>query len=334
MKPFHPPRNLPVRLVELGATPPAESQAVYHALAEAMTPEQPDTVVLTRPASAYLCLGYHQVFESVLDAGVCRRRGLPVLRRRVGGGATYLDADQLFYQFIFHHSRVPANFRRTYQYLLGGPVAALNTLGLAARLHELNEVEVGEARVAGVGGGQIGEACVVVGNYLLDFDYGAMTEVWAAPWPSFRELAGNALRAHVSGLRRLKPGLDEAALNARLKEALPAALGRPLQPGALTDREKELARNIGERLGGKAYLGLHRERGTAPMRSLKVSARAHIHGVEGRSDGTPLQASLFLFEQHVREARVMEAPGGARMHQLETRLQGMDLPAARDLLEE
>ena len=136
----------------------------------------------------------------------------------------------------------------------------------------------------------------------------------------------------MTGLRGLRPGLDEADLTARLKEALPAALGRPLRPGVLTEREKELARAIGGRLGGQAYLQMHRERGTAPMRSLKVSARAHIHGLEGSNGGTPLQASLFLFEQRVREVRVREVAGGARMHRLETRLRGMDLPAARDLL--
>jgi len=196
-----------------------------------------------------------------------------------------------------------------------------------------NEVGVGDARAAGIGGGQIGEACVVVGNHLLDFDHDAMIEAWATPWPSFRELAGNALRAHGSGLRRLRPGLDEAALNARLKETLPEAPVRPLQPGALTDREKESARTIGGRLGGKPCLAMHRERGTPPMRSLKVSARAQIHGVEGKSDGPPLQASLFLFEPQVRQARVMAAAGEDRMHQLENRLRGMELPAARALLE-
>ncbi|NIU14771.1 MAG: lipoate--protein ligase family protein, partial [candidate division Zixibacteria bacterium] len=96
-----------IRLLNLGPTASWRTQAVYHATAEMMTADSPDTIIICQPLTPYLCLGYHQVFDSVLDRHECERRNLPVVRRRVGGGTTYLDANQLFYQCIFHHSRVP-----------------------------------------------------------------------------------------------------------------------------------------------------------------------------------------------------------------------------------
>ncbi|GIR32358.1 MAG: hypothetical protein CM15mP45_16540 [Deltaproteobacteria bacterium] len=47
----------------------------------------------------------------------------------------------------------------------------LNQLGLDGRLRAMNEVEANSMRIAGIGGGRVGDAMVVVGNLLLDFDY-------------------------------------------------------------------------------------------------------------------------------------------------------------------
>lgn len=321
----------PVRLIDLGPTEPATSQAVYHALAERMDAGQPDTVLLTSPAAPYLCLGWHQVYDAVLDRAEAERRGLPVLRRRVGGGATYLDAEQLFYQFVFHAGRLPANFRTVYARLLAAPIAALRAAGLAAALHDVNEVEVEGVRVAGIGGGALGEAAVVVGNYLLDFDYDAMTAVWQVPWPAFRELAGAALRRHVAGLRRWRPGDTLHDWRDRLVAALPEALGRPVEPGALTPAEWEHAGRVAARLGAPEFLALHRERGTAPMRRLKVSARAYTQALEGRLPGTDaaVRVTLTLVDGRVRAARVESAMDGARHPCVEEALAGLELPAAQ-----
>src|SRR5574341_1125715 len=97
----------PIRLLNLGPTHWLHTQSVYHAVAELMSVESPDTIILAQPLQPYLCVGYHQELDSVLDREACTAMGLPIVRRRVGGGATYLDVNQLFYQCVFHHSRVP-----------------------------------------------------------------------------------------------------------------------------------------------------------------------------------------------------------------------------------
>ncbi len=52
----------PIRLLNLGLVPPLQTQSVYHALAENMTRDSQDVIILCRPNAPYLCLGYHQVF--------------------------------------------------------------------------------------------------------------------------------------------------------------------------------------------------------------------------------------------------------------------------------
>ena len=176
----------PIRLLNLGSIPPWQTQAIYHALAKRMSTDTRDVVLICRPNAPYLCLGYHQIFESIFDTAECERRGLPVLRRRLGGGATYLDQNQLFYQIVFHHSRTPVMLKELYAFALKAPVATLRRLGLNAELHDTNEIEVSGKRIAGTGGGRIGEASVVVGNRLFDFDFEAMSSVWRDTWPPFR----------------------------------------------------------------------------------------------------------------------------------------------------
>ena len=163
------PREAAIRLLSLGSTHWLRTQSVYHALAETMRAGSPDTIILTQPAQAYLCLGYHQELASVLDRAACEQMGLPITRRRVGGGATYLDANQLFYQCVFHHSRVPPVVDRAYARLLAAPIATLRALDLNAELRGENEIEVGcdpiarksnrgrpGKRIAGIGGGRMG----------------------------------------------------------------------------------------------------------------------------------------------------------------------------------
>ena len=86
---------------------------------------------------------------------------------------------------------------------LAAPVNTLKRLGLNAELRDTNEIEVDGKRIAGTGGGRIGEACVVVGNLLFDFDFEAMTAVWRTPSSSFRLLAEQALRQQLITLNQL-----------------------------------------------------------------------------------------------------------------------------------
>ena len=322
----------PVRLIRLGLSDPGRSQAVYHALAEGMTAHSPDTVILTQPDSPYLCVGYHQPLDTVLNRAECARLGLPILRRRVGGGATYLDSNQLFYQFVFHHSRVPANFKACYELTLATPVATLRRLGLAGELRDVNEVEVGGRRIAGIGGGRIGEANVVVGNFLIDFDYDAMAAVWQVPWPSFRSLARQALEQCVTTFRRELGAVSPGEVNSIFAELLPTVLERPVEPGELTDEEEQRAGEVAARLGSRAYLDLHAESHRGPMRSLKVSSRGHIHADTRTLPTCQLQASLYVHDGVISTA-VLESHPPQDWKGTERRLQGLPLADWASVLE-
>lgn len=322
----------PVRLLDLGLVDAWQTQAVYHALAEQMTDESPDTLIICRPRSPYLCLGYHQVYDAVFDRAECERRGLPVFRRRVGGGGTYLDADQLFYQCVFHHRRAPALAGAIYAQMLAAPVAALRRLGLNATLRDVNEIEIDGLRIAGTGGGRIGEASVVVGNILFDFDYETMAQVWRAPWAAFRDLAAAALRERVTTLRRLLGAVSIADVQPLLLAAFAQAFGRSLAPGALTAAEEVYARQVADRLASPSFLALHNDGAPlAPLRPLKIAAGVFIHAVESEVGGVHVRASLHVHDHQIIAARIESTPP-YRWEAAASALQGAPLRSWADVV--
>jgi len=299
----------PIRLLNLGVIPPLQTQSVYHALAENMTRDSQDVIIICRPNAPYLCLGYHQVFENTFDADECERRGLPVLRRRLGGGATYLDSNQLFYQCIFHHTRMPAMLKDIYALGLAAPVNTLKRLGLNAELRDINEIEVDGKRIAGTGGGQIGEACVVVGNLLFDFNFEAMTAVWRTPSSSFRLLAEKALRQQLVTLNQLAVTTSLEEITEMLINDFSGTFKRPLQVDTLTTEEIESANEAAKELISADFLALHKEGSNrAPMRSLKISARAFIHAEETRVNTYDVRGSFWLSQDVIQMAKLESNP--------------------------
>ncbi len=272
--------ELPVRLIRAGRIDPGLTQGLYHCLAKGMTESSDDTVILCSPSSPYLCIGYHQVLKSVLDTEVCEALNLPIMRRVLGGGTTFLDKNQIFYQCIFHHSRVPWRADKVYQMMLDAPVMVLNRMGLRGRLRAGNEVEANSQRIAGIGGGRVGEAMVVVGNLLLDFDYSLMSSVWKVPDQPFRNLALETMEERVGTLNKLGCDHTLESLESHLAGAFAESLERPLREQQLKSEEIQAGRNTASDLSSREFLSLHNPVSTVkPMKSLKISADVFIHHI-------------------------------------------------------
>ncbi len=305
-----------LRLLDLGMVSAARSQAVYHGLAEAMTDDTPDTLVLLTPETPYFCVGYHQDLDAALDTAHCRKVGFPIIRRQLGGGAVYLDSNQLFYQLIVHRSRAPLAVDALYARYLQGAVVALRQLGVAARLTPPNEIEVEGRRIAGTGAGQIGEAVVVVGNILFDFAYDAMARAWQVPSEEFRRLAVDGLRSCLTTLSRelsAAPPVEE--VKSALVSGYADTLDRPVTEGRLTTREVALIQEAETRLTSPEWV--ERE-GTLRQHGLKVSARVTVHEASQPTDSGSLRLTVRL-----KDGLIDDLHAAPRHHHLEQSLNGL-----------
>ncbi len=324
-----------IRLIRLGLTEAWKTQAVYHAVAGMMTEESPDTIILCRPDTPYLCLGYHQVFDDVFDAASCARLSLPVYRRKIGGGGTLLDSGQLFYQCVFHRNRVPAATDRLFAWMLEAPVRVLRGLGLDAELNDINEIRVDHKRIAGTGGGVIGDAVVVVGNILLSFQYDVLPQVWRATGsaPSCA-MAGVALRAHLTTLRAQSLNIPYKDLENLLIGEFSRSLARPLFQGDLTLAEWTAALETRSELTSGEFLHCHpAETGGALMpRPLKIAAGAFLHVETVPAGGGMIHATL-LVEDGVVTAASLESESARDLRTMEQKLHGVTIDRWRNALE-
>lgn len=293
-----------VRLLDFGGVAPLRSQALYHGLAWAATERTPDTIVLCHPTRPYFCVGFHQNPSRELDLDFCRAQGYPVFHRRIGGGSVYLDRDQLFYQVILHSSRAPWRVDAIYQRYLAGPVAALRGLGLPAVLAGSNEIEVGGRRIAGTGGGQIGNGMALTGNLLLDFPYEVMTRAWSAPSEAFRELAGDGLRQSLTTLRRelsRAPGMD--ALKELVVRGFEETLGCSLRAGELTPAEREAVAGAEERLLRRS-MGEQQASDSSKERTLKIARDVYVREIEVETPAGPERRAVRVRAGVTEESRV------------------------------
>ncbi len=189
-----------MKLYRLGTVPWQDSQLLYHALPRIGR----EGLILLSPATPYVCIGYFQDAEQEVDLAYCRAHGIPVFRREVGGGAVYLDGEQLFYQLVLHrdNSLVPPTRERFYRRFLQAPIAAYRDLGIRAEYRPVNDIVAHGRKISGNGVVEIGDYIVFVGNLIVDFDYETMARVLKVPDEKFRDKVYKTLRDNLSTIRR------------------------------------------------------------------------------------------------------------------------------------
>lgn len=221
-----------MELYTLGKIPWEETQLLYHSLALLGR----EALCLVSPASPYVCIGYHQDLEQEVDLEFCRAHDIPIFRREVGGGAVFLDGNQLFFHLILKHDNpiAPKRIDAFYQKFLKPVIAVHHRIGLQVEYKPVNDLIVQNRKISGTGAGEIGDSIVFVGNLILDFDYVTMARVLKIPDEKFRDKVKKTIAENLSTIRRelgaqRADQWDENTLNNMLAEEFQKLLG-PMTP--------------------------------------------------------------------------------------------------------
>ncbi len=298
--------RLPVwRLLDLGRCPPERAQAFAEAVARSVAEnEVPNTLLLAQPSAPYVSLGFHQSFAEEIDPEFCDRHRLPVLRRVEGGGTTYLDPDQWFYQLVYRDEDGgpggPADLAR----FLAAPVRAARELGLMARLRPPSDLVVGDRKLSGNAGGDWDGAHLVVGGFLGRTDPRAMADLLRLPHPAVRPLLRHEVERWVTSWeaetgrfpssRALREGIVAAFRAEGLFEARPGRVD-PAEESRF--RTETLPRHRDP--GWRELPPLPRPTG-APLRRIRVAGPHGLLVLEA-GDGDRLWAAV-VDGAEVREA--------------------------------
>lgn len=174
---------------------------IFHALARMGR----EGLILVSPAESIVSIGYFQDARKVADLEYCRSHGISVMRREIGGGTTLLDENQVFFQLVVRRDNpeFPRKIAALYELVAGPCVDTYRDLGVDAVFRPVNDVITRDGRkVSGLGGADIGECMVFVGNIILDFNYKAMASILKVPSEKFRDKVYKSLEENLTTLLR------------------------------------------------------------------------------------------------------------------------------------
>jgi len=268
-------------------------------VASAFSSSTPATVIILYPKEPYVCIGFHQVLEKDVDLSACRRLKIPVLRREVGGGAVYLDSDQLFFQLVFPIEQVPPRISDIYSLFLEAPARTYQRLGIPAFFRPTNDILVGERKISGAGVAILERAVVVVGNIIFDFDYDVMSRVLNVPSEKFRDKVYHTLRQYVTSIKReLGRMFPREEVKKILIEEFQKVLGYRLEDGELSAREKDEIEMMDKKFQTPEWIAQKRVR---HRNALKITTGIEIAESMLKTPGGLIRATLTTKKGYIED---------------------------------
>jgi len=214
----------------------------------------PDTIILDTPRDPYVSVGFFKDPSIEVDTEYCATYGIPVYRRETGGGVVYIDKDQLFIQWIFSRGQLPARTDTRFEYFIAPLVETYRHFGVNARYQPPNDVHVRSRKIVGTGAATIGNAEVVTGNILFDFNAESMTNILKVPDETFRALVRDSLDSYMTSLRReLETVPDEEAVKEVYVLKCEEHLGCKITRGEFTDAEYRMIEEMDEKFTSEEW---------------------------------------------------------------------------------
>ncbi len=331
---------------DLGKLPGQQSMVVFHALARMGI----EALIVVSPGRPLASIGYFQDAEQEVDLPYCRQAGIPFMRREVGGGATYLDENQIFYQLIWkkNNPKFPKAIHDIYPWFSEAPVETYRAFGIETEFRSVNDIITKQGRkIAGEGGGNIGECMVFVGGILLDFDYQAMSRILKVPDEKFRDKVYKTMEENLTTMRRELgkiPSREEVV--AVLKEKFEKMVGK-LTPASLNaealgkmkeietwmtseefllKKTPKIPAGVKIKEGVEVFYGLHKARGGLIRTAEEISQgrieditisgdftffpKERLDGLEGSLERVPLEEDQIIEKiETFYEQKGVESPG-------------------------
>jgi len=266
-----------MELFNLGKIPWLETQLIYHALADLGR----EALTLVSPATPYVCIGFHQDAEHEVDLDFCKQNQIPVFRRNLGGGAVYLDGNQLFFHLILHRDNpaIPKGKTSFYKKFLQPVITVYRRIGIAAEYKPVNDVVVEHRKISGTGAAEIGDCVVFVGNLIVDFDYDMMSRVLKVPDEKFRDKVHQTIKANLTTIRR-ELGEETSAQwsDVRLNDMMAAEFQKligPMQPSPKDPQLQAKMETLEKVMVGDDWF-FKKERRPMPGRDIKIRSGAKL----------------------------------------------------------
>lgn len=320
-----------VRIIDFGNVSYLDSQAIYHTVAHSFDENTPDTITIMNPIQTYACIGFFQELEKEIDVEFCNNNNIPIIRREIGGGAVLLDNNQIFFHFIFNKLKVTRDVNRIYSIFLEPVVNTYVKLGLNVRYRPINDLQIDGKKIGGTGAAEIGNSTVVVGSFMLDFNYELMPQILKVPSEKFRDKVYQNVKDYVTTIKK-EFGIIGQALPSREKiietflDEVSSYFNIELfSKNSLYDYEKEKLLEIRKLLLDENWL---KRKGKFSERKVKITTDVNIFEGNYKSTGGLIRITATLLGKKLKEIDIsgdftLTPPEG--LSQIESILTGLEV---------
>ncbi|RMF68297.1 MAG: lipoate--protein ligase family protein [Calditrichaeota bacterium] len=291
-----------IRLVDAGSVPYLRSQTVYHGAAWAQRDGSPNTIILVSPDEPYVCIGLHQELEKEVDVSFCSAHNIPVVRREVGGGAVYLDSDQLFVQWVFQPDSLPRRVEHRFELFAKPLVGTYRELGIPAYFRPVNDIQVNGKKIGGTGAAAIGRAEVLVGSFLFDFNFELMANVLKVPDEKFRDKIHDSLQQYMTTMERELGAQPSRALVKDLYiQQCERTLGEEVIEGQFTEPELEAMAQYDAKFVTEEWL---HQKGGLQRGGVKIHNDVWVYDTELKAQGGLIRTTLRLRDNRIDDLSI------------------------------
>lgn len=273
-----------MRLIRLGGVAPLKLHAAYTGLAEAQGDTADPLLVLGHSEIPHLSIGASQYASAELDLAGCRQAGVPIIQRPLGGGAVWVDADQLCLFLILPSAHAPLRPAGLFRQGTELVAATYRACGLpVGRLGE-RDLTIDGRKIGGSGAGRIGRAGVFASSILRRFPVSRFAASVNAD-PDFRRMLEALLQQHMTCWADHATPPDWETLVEAVQTAA-AAMGREIVESTVTAAE---ARAIE---AAEAELAEPLEDGPRRLVRGGLKVRHGVYLLAGEVAGYPLRMTL------------------------------------------
>lgn len=233
------PATEPPVWMDAGSVSARDMHALYTGMTACTLEGDPIRALWLCSADAHVSIGASQNPATDLDLDGCRRQGVEVLRRPLGGGAVWIDAEQPCFFLVVPRNALPRGHRHLFSLGMGLVVAVLRQLGFEDVEMRSQDVWVGGRKIMGTGAATLEKGCVFGASFLRRFPAERFLACVYAPSEGYREWV---LRALEEGITDCEQELVEIPDNDMFRDALVEALqqrfGGDPRPLSLTSEER------------------------------------------------------------------------------------------------
>jgi len=214
--------------IDAGGRSAEELHALYSGLTALTRDGAPPRLLWLHSREAHISVGASQDAAADLDLEACRANGVPVVRRPLGGGSVWVDADQACFFLVQPRTVLARGHRHLFAQGMGIAMDVLRELGLEDIEARGQDVWVAGRKIMGTGAATLNEGCVFGASFMRRFPAERFLQCVHAPSEGYREWLRPALEG---GMTDCSGQLPEAPTAEQLEGALRRVLGERLSGG-------------------------------------------------------------------------------------------------------